>query len=123
VRIETGTPISKFAAHPAYLNPGEVPIGGRGTLGRTQLDGSVDVHADYPIRTSEKTRLRLGMDLFNIANARRELRVDQNVDLGFGIPNVDFQAPYGGTGIAGVQARTTTFQRPFYARASVRFEF
>ena len=119
MRIETGTPISEFAAHPAYLNPGEVPIGGRGTLGRTQLDGSVDVHADYPIRTSEKTRLRLGMDLFNIANARRQLRVDQNVDLGFGIPNIDFLLPAGGT----VASRTNTFQRPFYARASIRFEF
>jgi hypothetical protein len=119
VRFETGTPISKFAAHPAYLNPGEVPLGGRGTQGRTQTDGSVDVHVDYPFRTSEKTRLRLGMDLFNIANARRQLRVDQNVDLGFGIPNVDFLLPAGGT----VASRTNTFQRPFYARASIKFEF
>jgi hypothetical protein len=118
-RIESGTPISEFAAHPAYLNPGEVPIGGRGSQGRTEVDGSVDIHADYPFKTSEKTRLRLGMDLFNIANARRELRVDQNIDLGFGIPNSDFLAPYGGT----VQSRTTTFQRPFYARAMIRFEF
>ena len=48
--METGVPISEFLAHPAYLNAGEVPVGGRGALGRTDTYTRVDLHADYPFR-------------------------------------------------------------------------
>ena len=36
LHMESGVPLSKFGAHPAYLNAGEVPIGGRGSLGRSR---------------------------------------------------------------------------------------
>jgi hypothetical protein len=122
VRVEQGIPITDFKAHPAYLNSGEIPQGGRGVLGRTPTTGTVDLHADYPISISERMKIRLGMDLFNIANARRQLRIDQNEDASFGTPNVDFLKPVGrGTVITGLS--TPGFQRPFYARYSVRFEF
>lgn len=118
VRFESGIPINDLKAHPAYLNSGEVPVGGRGALGRTPVDGSVDAHIDYPIRLSERKNLRIGWDFFNIADARRQLRVDENEDSSFGVKNLDFQKPVG-DGPHG----TFGFQRPFYMRGFVRFEF
>jgi hypothetical protein len=121
-RFEQGVPINDFKAHPAYLNSGEIPQGGRGSLGRLRTTGTVDIHADYPFSITERMKLRAGLDLFNIANARRQLRIDQNEDASFGTPNVDFMKPIGrGTVITGLS--TPGFQRPFYARLSVRFEF
>lgn len=114
VRVESGIPINDLKAHPVYLNAGEVPVGGRGALGRTSPDGSADLHVDYPFKISEKRRLRFGADLFNIFDFRKQLRVDQNEDLQFGVPNTDFRKPIG---------RLTGFERPFYARTFVRFEF
>jgi hypothetical protein len=122
VRVEQGIPINDFKAHPAYANSGEIPQGGRGILGRLPTTGTVDLHADYPFSVTEGMKLRVGLDVFNIANARRQLRIDQNEDASFGTPNVDFLKPVGrGTVITGLS--TPGFQRPFYARFSVRFEF
>jgi hypothetical protein len=110
--VEAGTPISVLADHPAYLNAGEIPIGGRGSLGRTPVTGQVDLHAEYAAKLTEKTRLKLASDLFNLANAKRVTLVDQNRDLSVNTAgsNPDFQQPL-------------TWQRPFYARFSVRLEF
>jgi hypothetical protein len=112
MRVESGTPISVLADHPAYLNAGEVPIGGRGSLGRTPVTGTVDMHAEYAARLTERMRLKLGTDMFNIANSKRVTLVDQNRDLAvnFANSNPDFQRPL-------------TWQRPFYARFSVKLEF
>ena len=114
VRFQTGDPINDLKAHPAYLNAGEVPVNGRGALGRNRMNGTVDAHVDYPWKITERMHLRLGMDVFNIANSKRQLRTDQNEDRSFGVGNVDFQKPVG---------RITGFVRPFYARAMVRLEF
>jgi hypothetical protein len=117
VNIQSGIPLSEYKAHPAYLNAGEIPWGGRGSLGRTPVTGSVDLHAEYAHSVTEKTRVRLGGDFFNIANAKRQLIIDQNADVTFGTPNVDFEKGYqNARSIAG-------YQRPFYARFSVKFEF
>jgi hypothetical protein len=112
IRVESGTPISVLADHPAYLNSGEIPIGGRGSLGRTPVTGTVDFHAEYGAKLTERTRLKLGSDIFNLANSKRITLVDQNRDLSvnFANSNPDFQRPL-------------TWQRPFYARFSVKLEF
>ncbi len=112
IRVETGTPISVLADHPAYLNSGEIPIGGRGSLGRTPVTGQVDLHAEYGFKVTERARLKLATDMFNLANAKRITLVDQNRDLSVNVANSnpDFQRPL-------------TWQRPFYARFSVRLEF
>jgi outer membrane receptor protein involved in Fe transport len=92
-------------------------------LGRTQNWGSVDFHADYPIRLTEKSKIRLAADLFNLTNQRTLLRVDQLAQRSFGVPNVDFGKPTG-IGPSGVVGNTNPgYQRPFYARFGVRFEF
>jgi hypothetical protein len=127
VHYQTGVPINNLFAHPVYLNAGEIPFCAdntpncpvaRGSLGTTQAFGSVDLHADYPIRVTEKSRIRVGADLFNLTNNQRLLRVDQNAQRTVGIPNADFLKP-NGDGIS-IQPG---YQRPFYARFMVRYEF
>jgi carboxypeptidase family protein len=126
-RFQTGTPISNFFAHPVYQNAGEIPFcadnttnctSARGSLGRTHNNGQVDVSADYPIRISEKYRIRLNAALFNITDLRTQLRVDQRAQVSLGVPNADFLKPVGG----GVSLNPG-YQRPFYARFGVKLEF
>ena len=119
IRIQTGTPINQLAAHPIYLNAGEVPIGGRGSEGRTPTTGDVDFHASYPIRITERVNLNLGADLFNIGFAKRIQYVNQNIDLGFGTVNADFLTPANQNGVRANDA----FQSPFSARLFLRLQF
>jgi hypothetical protein len=118
VRVQTGTPVNELAAHPVYDNAGEVPIGGRGSQGRTPTTGNVDFHGDYVINVMERAHLRFGVDLFNIANTKRILSIDQNIDLGTGTTNLDFLKPN-----TFVATRGDSIQSPFNARLFVRFEF
>jgi hypothetical protein len=114
LRVQTGVPINDLKAHPAYHNSGEIPVGGRGALGRLPTTGQVDVHLDYAFGVTEKSKIRFGMDMFNIANMKRVTRVDEFEDRSFGVPNFDFKA------IAGTYSG---YQRPFYARLMVKWEF
>jgi hypothetical protein len=125
VRIEGGTPITGFKAHPVYQNAGEIPDGRRGGFGRTSTSGSADLHAAYTLNLGEKQRLTFGADLFNITNQRTLLRVDQNEDRSFGIPNVDFlkSVGRGGTGGSGPAVGGAAYQRPFYGRLMVKWQF
>ncbi len=132
VHFQTGIPINNLYAHPVYANSGEIPFcaddttncaSARGSLGRTSNFGSVDGHLDYPIRISEGKRLRLIADLFNVTNQRTQLRFDQNKQRTVGSGNADFQKPVG-TGPSAVNGNTNPgYQRPFYARFGVKFEF
>jgi len=132
VHFQTGTPINNLFAHPAYNNAGEIPFcadntvnctSARGALGREKDWGEVDYHMDYPIRITEGTRLRVGADLFNLANSKTLLRVDQLAQRSAGIPNVDFGKP-SGIGPSATSGNTNPgYERPFYARFSVKFEF
>ena len=132
VHFQTGIPINNLYAHPVYNNAGEIPFcadntvnctSARGSLGRTLDWGSVDYHVDYPIRVTEGTRLRLAADLFNLANSRTLLRVDQFAQRSIGVPNADFGKPTG-IGPSAVNGNTNPgYERPFYARLSVKFEF
>jgi len=121
IRVSTGTPINELAAHPVYQNAGEVPIGGRGKEGRTPTTGNVDFHADYVMNITEKAHLRFGVDMFNIANTKRILYINQNVDLGFGTTNIDFLKP-ANIPFAPI-ASATGIQSPFNARVFARLEF
>jgi len=118
-RVQSGDPINDLRAHPVYLNAGEIPIGGRGSLGRTATYGQGDVHADYAWKVTERDSLHLIADFFNVTNQRTQLRIDQNQDRSFGIPNADFLKPTG-SGNIGIPLG---FQRPFYARLGARFVF
>ena len=112
VKIQAGTPLTTLAAQQAYQNAGEVPVFGRGDLGRAPVTGSVDAHIEYPWKINDRFTLKAGMDVFNIADGRRELLVNQNVDQGFQVTNTDFKKPF-----------LQYFQQPFQARANIRLEF
>ena len=122
IRVQGGTPISELADHPVYLNAGEVPLGGRGALGRTPVSGQVDLHADYPWKVTERSTVRLAVDLFNVADSKPVIKVDQNRDLTLGaaFSNVDFLKPGNSNSNFGV---LTGYQDPFRARFSLRWEF
>ncbi len=120
-RGQSGVPLSLLGDHPVYLNQGEVPVGGRGAAGRTPSASQLDLHLDYPVplgsRFSERYKLKLQMDTFNVTNSQFETGRVQYLQL----------ANSGGVGTApplnADYGRPTSFQGPFYARGSIRFEF
>jgi hypothetical protein len=130
VHYQTGIPINNLFAHPVYTNAGEIPFcadnttnctSARGSEGRTSNWGSVDFHADYPIRITERARLRIGADLFNITDMRTLLNVNQQQQISLGLPNADFLKPT--QSLQNANTVNPGYQRPFYARFSARFEF
>jgi hypothetical protein len=117
-KVQSGFPLNELAAHPAYQNSGEVPIGGRGSLGRSPVTTQLDHNLGYMAPITEKTRLRFGVDLFNVGNRRTLFLIDQTRDIAFGTPNIDFQKPGDRVSLG-----ANSFQRPFYARFNVKWEF
>ena len=110
LRASSGQPITNFGAHPVYHTAGEIPLGGRGAFGRNASNYQLDLHTDYPIKVRESYALKLAFDTFNVTDSRSLTAVDQDSALSYGDPNVDFLKPL-------------SFQRAFYGRGSVRFEF
>ncbi|MGA8223688.1 MAG: carboxypeptidase regulatory-like domain-containing protein [Candidatus Acidiferrales bacterium] len=121
LNIATGTPITELGSHPVYLNSGEIPIGGRGALGRTPTTGTVNFHADYLWSMTERFHLRFGADLFNIADTKRVEYINETDSLKFGVANADFLKPNNILGTNWYQA--TGIQAPFNARLFARLEF
>ncbi|HEX7295924.1 MAG TPA: hypothetical protein VF251_09255, partial [Pyrinomonadaceae bacterium] len=121
-RYETGLPINKLDPHPVYLNTGEVPIGGRGSQGRTPNYARFDAHADYAFGLTENTRLKFTADFFNVFNSQRLWRPDENNALDFvgagNPPNPDFLKPR-----ATIPGAAFGYRPPFNMRLGVRFEF
>ena len=107
---ESGVPINEFLAHPVYNNQGEVPVGGRGSLGRTNWFTRLDLHADYRWNLSEKTRLVFIGDFFNVTNSQGVRLPNQFRELSVGTNNVDFLQPL-------------LFHPAFNMRLGMRFEF
>ncbi|HSS22602.1 MAG TPA: TonB-dependent receptor [Pyrinomonadaceae bacterium] len=110
LHMESGVPLSKFGAHPAYLNAGEVPIGGRGSLGRSPFFTQLDMHADYPWQVTERMKLSFIGDFFNVFNSRPVRLVDQNFETSAGVLNPDFN-------------KVSSFRAPFNMRLGLRLEF
>jgi hypothetical protein len=110
LRGSAGTPISELGAHPVYDDAGEIPIGGRGSIGTTASNYQLDLHADYPLQLGERYKVKFTFDTFNVTNSRSLTGVDQNFALSYGTPDLDYLKPI-------------SFQRAFYGRGSVRFEF
>jgi hypothetical protein len=122
VKVQSGVPLTTLVAQQAYGTPGEVPLFGRGDLGRAPVTGTVDAHVEYPWKFTERLTLKLGFDAFNIANTRRETLINQNADSGFAVPTSDFKKPF--TAAPGAPNLTGSyFVQPFSARFSVRLVF
>lgn len=116
LRGQSGVPLSVLGDHPIYLNTGEVPIGGRGAAGRTPSTLQLDLHADYPRTFHDRYTIKFAMDAFNVTNSQFVTAKSQTSQL---------TAPFVGAtpSLNKDYNRPTSFQGPFYARASVRFEF
>jgi len=119
LRGQSGVPLSFLGDHPAYLNQGEVPIGGRGAAGRTPSSAQLDLKGEYALRLGESKRLKLALDAFNVTNSQfitAKVQFTQQSALGYPVVGGEptLNADYG---------RPTSFQGPFYARATIRFEF
>jgi hypothetical protein len=125
VKIQSGLPLTTLAAQQVYVNTGEVPLFGRGDLGRGPVTGTVDVHLDYPWRISESKSLHFAVDMLNIADTRRNILVDQFPDVTFGVTSLDFKKPgyYPYPFNAAGQNLVTGFVQPFSARFHVAFNF
>lgn len=115
---ESGVPISEYLAHPVYLTPGEIPVGGRGKLGRTDFYTRFDAHADYKWALTEKTRMVFIADFFNVFNSQTLRLPDMFRESTAGQNNPDFLKP----GIAATDL-TRGFYMPFSMRLGARFEF
>ena len=108
----SGSPISKLLAHPAYGNAGEIPVGGRGAMGRTDVQNYFDTELEY--QTAAEEREVQGEDRFRCVqpvqpqddHGSRSIR-----RLSGAVPNADFGKP------------RNSYHRPIYARLSLRFEF
>ena len=114
--MESGIPISEYLPHPVYLNAGEIPVGGRGKLGRTPFYSQLDLHADVPFAINERTRVSFIADFFNVTNNRRLRLPDQFRQLDLGANNPDFLQP-------STINLTSGFHLPFSMRLGARFEF
>jgi hypothetical protein len=112
VNVESGVPLTTLYAQQAYGNPGEVPVNGRGDLGRSPVIGTIDAHLEYPWKFGESKQLKFGFDAFNIANTKRSILTTQQADLQFGTLNQDF-----------FNHIPLTFNPPFSARFSLLFTF
>ncbi|HKR13641.1 MAG TPA: TonB-dependent receptor [Pyrinomonadaceae bacterium] len=114
--MESGIPISEYLPHPVYLNAGEIPVGGRGKLGRTPFYTQLDLHADYPWVINERARVSFIADFFNVTNNRRLRLPDMFRQLDLGENNPDFLQP-------SIINLTSGFHLPFSVRLGARFEF
>ena len=119
LRGQSGVPLSYLGDHPIYLNQGEVPLGGRGAAGRTPSTLQLDLKGEYALHLHESKVLKLGLDAINVSNSQP---ITGKVEY--------TQQPANGTPVVGNTpnlnkdyGRPTNFQGPFYARATIRFEF
>lgn len=98
------------------LNAGEVPVGGRGKLGRTPFYMQLDLHADYPWVMNERARISFMVDFFNVTNA---IVYVCRISSANSIPaknNPDFFQP-------SIIKLTSGFHLPFSVRLGARLSF
>jgi outer membrane receptor for ferrienterochelin and colicin len=130
VNLGSGSPLTAFAANPAYDSSGEIPLAERGTgidtldsnlnpAGfRTRVDPDIrfDAHVDYTLKFGTQ-RLILLADVFNLFNRQVPTNYDTSTELSFQAPNPD-------TGTAKNPAGTlAAFSTPRQVRLGARFEW
>jgi hypothetical protein len=118
IHMESGVPLSEYLAHPVYANAGEVPLGGRGKLGRSPFYGRLDLHGDYPFKITERMKLTFVGDFFNVTNNQEVRLIDQFRESTLNQPNPDFGKPSGNNG-----QLNPVYYLPFNMRLGLKFEF
>jgi Carboxypeptidase regulatory-like domain len=107
LELESGAPLTAFAAHPVYDDGGEIPLTRRGAGFqtsdgfRTRTPWTKPVNAEVAYRVGlGRSNLLLVADAFNLFDSQTILGYDSFSDLQFGVPNPDF----GAAGVSGVVA-------------------
>jgi hypothetical protein len=118
LHMESGVPVSEYLAQPVYANAGEVPVGGRGSQGRTPFYARLDLHADYTWNLYERWRLTLVGDFFNVTNNRRVRLFDQFRESQAGQLNPDFLQPFSASTLLRLG-----YHAPFNMRLGLKLEF
>jgi hypothetical protein len=125
LELESGAPLTAFAAHPVYDSGGEIPLTPRGEgfqtsdgfKTRTPWTKPVNVGASYNLKVGSRSLLLIA-DAFNVFNTQTILDYDAFSELQFGVPNPDF----GQAGVSGVIPGQQLFT-PRQFRIGVRYEF
>jgi hypothetical protein len=116
--IQSGRPISCFGLHPTDVFAQAYAVashfcGGeavqRGSLGRTPSITTLDLNLQYSMAIGG-TDVRLSMDIFNVFDSDKKIRVNENGDTAGGLAEPNF-------------LRATSFQMPRSLRLSARFNF
>ncbi|HTI37408.1 MAG TPA: TonB-dependent receptor [Vicinamibacterales bacterium] len=117
-QIQSGEPLTAFAANPVYDSSGEIPETARGAgiqtvdgfKTRTPLQYQTDVHGDYGFKLSGGRRIVVLADVFNLFNQRRVTGYDYLTELAFQLPDQNF-------------GQVVSYQVPRTMRFGARFEF
>jgi hypothetical protein len=125
LELESGAPLTAFAAHPVYDSGGEIPLTPRGAgfqtsngvQTRTPWAKPVNAGASYTVKAAGGN-LTFVADAFNVFNSQTILDYNSFSELQFGVPNPDFGAP-GVSGVVSGQQLAT----PRQFRIGVRYEF
>jgi len=115
--VQSGRPISCFGLHPtdtfaAAYGASSHFCGGemvkRGSLGRTSTITNLDLSVQYDFNIANRDVL-VSLDLFNVLNSERKIRVSEEGDTSGGLPDVDF-------------GKISAYQSPRAIRLSARFD-
>jgi hypothetical protein len=125
LELESGAPLTAFAAHPVYDTGGEIPLTPRGAglqtsngfQRRTPWTKPVNAGVSYNVKVGGRN-LALIADVFNIFNTQTIFDYDNFAELQFGVPNPDF----GAAGVSGVVSGQQ-FATPRQIRIGARYEF
>jgi hypothetical protein len=125
VNVQSGAPLTAFAAHPIYGGGGEIPLTVRGAgfqtsdgfRTRTPWTRPVNAGASYNVKVAGRN-LMLVADVFNVFNTQTVLDYDSFSELSISVPNPDF----GRAGVSGVISGQQ-FLKPRQLRIGVRYEF
>jgi hypothetical protein len=125
VELESGAPLTAFAAHPVYDGGGEIPLTARGAgfltsdgfRTRTPWTKPFNAQASYGVKLGNR-RLVLSADALNLFNTQTILEYNTFSELRAAVPNPDF----GGAGLSGNVAGQQ-FTTPRQIRLGARFEF
>ena len=125
LEVESGAPLTAFAAHPIYTGGGEIPLSVRGAgfetsdgfRTRTPWTKPVSAGASYDVKLGGRA-LRLTADVFNLFNTQTVLESNSFSEVGFNEPNPDFGRAGASGNVGGQQ-----FLTPRQVRLGVRYEF
>ena len=125
LELESGAPLTGFAAHPVYDTGGEIPLTPRGAGFQTSTGFQTRTPWAKPVSAGASYNLKIGnqvlvfvADAFNIFNTQTILDYDSFSELQFGVPNPDF----GKAGVSGVVSGQQ-LATPRQFRVGVRSEF